>query len=148
MADCLSLKDLSSSFADRTAFENSVAISLFTFSGTDLSAISLPTLDPRAAIHRRSAVEHRADVGTVQCRRQQTDRAHRDVAKYFSQMSFVSSDGLTPMADNTHFDSKSLRVFGERYAEAYLEASVVAKKFKSTARRTSGRSAKGRKIED
>ena len=80
--------------------------------------------------------------------RRRIDRAHRDVAKYFSQMSFVSSDGLTPMADNTHFDSKSLRVFGERYAEAYLEASIVAKKFKSTARRTSGRSAKGRKIED
>lgn len=80
--------------------------------------------------------------------RRRVDRAQQNVVQYFTQMAFVSSDGLTPMEDNTHFDSRSLRLFGQRYAEAYREASVVTKKFKSTARRTSGRSAKGRKIED
>jgi hypothetical protein len=80
--------------------------------------------------------------------RKRVDRAQQAVVQYFPQMDFVSSDGLTPMEDNTHFDSKSLRIFGQRYADAFLDASVVTKKFKSTARRTSGRSAKGRKIED
>ncbi|QXD26264.1 sialate O-acetylesterase [Opitutia bacterium ISCC 51] len=80
--------------------------------------------------------------------RKRVDRAQQAVVQYFPQMDFVSSNGLTPMEDNTHFDSKSLRIFGQRYADAFLDASVVTKKFKSTARRTSGRSAKGRKIED
>ena len=80
--------------------------------------------------------------------KQRVNRAHQEVVHYFSQMAFVSSDGLTPMKDNTHFDSKSLRLFGQRYAVAYREASEVVKKFKSTARRASGRSAKGRKLED
>ena len=35
---------------------------------------------------------------------------------------FVSSEGLTAndRDDNTHFDTKSLREFGVRYAEAYV----------------------------
>lgn len=80
--------------------------------------------------------------------RKRVDRAHRDTVRYYNQMAFVESDGLTPMADNTHFDAMSLRLFGQRYADAYLDASTVIKKFKSSARRATGKSAKGRKIED
>ena len=32
----------------------------------------------------------------------------------------VSADGLTDKGDSLHFDARSLRFFGERYAEAYL----------------------------
>ena len=81
--------------------------------------------------------------------RKRVNKAHQEVVDYLRQMSFVSSEGLTPMADNTHFDSRSLRLFGQRYADAFIgDASVVDKKFKSSARRTSGRSAKGRKLKE
>ena len=33
---------------------------------------------------------------------------------------FVSAESLTDKGDNLHFDARSLRVFGERYADAYL----------------------------
>ncbi len=33
---------------------------------------------------------------------------------------FVSAEGLTDKGDNLHFDARSLRIFGERYATAYL----------------------------
>ena len=80
--------------------------------------------------------------------RKRVDRAQKEAVQYYNQMSFVSSEGLTPMADGTHFDSRSLRLFGQRYAEAYMDASTVIKKFKSSARRATGKSAHGRKIED
>ncbi len=34
---------------------------------------------------------------------------------------FVSAEGLTSRADSVHFDSKSCRVFGVRYFDAYLD---------------------------
>ena len=34
----------------------------------------------------------------------------------------VSAKGLTPNGDNLHFNTKSLREFGERYAEAYMSS--------------------------
>lgn len=80
--------------------------------------------------------------------RQRVNRAHRNVVNALPQMSFVSSDGLMPMEDGVHFDSKSLRLFGQRYAEAFLKASIVNKNFKSSARRATGKSARGRKLED
>lgn len=48
------------------------------------------------------------------------NNAHTSVAKDTPLVRFVSSDGLTPKDDLTHFDSPSLREFGKRYAKAYL----------------------------
>lgn len=53
--------------------------------------------------------------------RTKVDAAHQAVAKKVPLTTFVSSKGLTAMSDNVHFDSKSLREFGRRYAKAYLE---------------------------
>ena len=39
----------------------------------------------------------------------------------------VSSDGLTSIGDNTHFDAASQREFGRRYAAAYLKMAGNAK---------------------
>jgi hypothetical protein len=50
--------------------------------------------------------------------RQQVDAAHRAVATSVPFVSFVHSDDLTCNPDNVHFDSKSLRTFGKRYAAA------------------------------
>jgi hypothetical protein len=33
---------------------------------------------------------------------------------------FAASGGLTDLGDNVHFDAKSLREFGVRYAQKYL----------------------------
>jgi len=41
------------------------------------------------------------------------------VARKMPKVAFVPSDGLTPNSDIVHFDTKSLRIFGKRYAEAY-----------------------------
>ena len=47
--------------------------------------------------------------------------AHIAVAKEVSNCAFVSSDGLTCKSDHIHFDAKSQREFGKRYAAAYLK---------------------------
>jgi hypothetical protein len=49
------------------------------------------------------------------------DRAHRDVAARVPFTAFVSSDGLTSKPDNLHFDARSLRELGKRYAAALAE---------------------------
>jgi hypothetical protein len=48
--------------------------------------------------------------------------AHIAVAKEMGHVEFVSSDGLVSKADNLHFDAKSQREFGRRYAAAYLKS--------------------------
>jgi len=48
------------------------------------------------------------------------DLAQRNVAEQTAFAAFVSSDGLTSLADNLHFDAPSLREFGKRYAAAFL----------------------------
>lgn len=52
--------------------------------------------------------------------RKKVDAAHQAAAKADKFVGFVASDGLTPRSDNTHFDSKSVREFGRRYAAEYL----------------------------
>ena len=47
--------------------------------------------------------------------------AHIAAAKEVPHCAFVSSDGLTCKSDNIHFDAKSQREFGKRYAETYLK---------------------------
>jgi hypothetical protein len=46
------------------------------------------------------------------------DRAQRDVVARVPFTAFVSSDGLTSKPDNLHFDARSLRELGQRYASA------------------------------
>ena len=48
------------------------------------------------------------------------NQAHLSTAEEIPGVRFVDSNGLTAKPDNIHFDSKSLREFGRRYAEAYL----------------------------
>ncbi|MCO6043576.1 sialate O-acetylesterase [Aeoliella sp. ICT_H6.2] len=53
--------------------------------------------------------------------RQTVNQAHIAIAEQVPRVGFVSSDGLTCRADNTHFNAESLRKFGRRYAETYLQ---------------------------
>jgi len=52
--------------------------------------------------------------------RREVDQAHASMSTMLPNVAFVLSDGLTAKADRTHFNSESLRIFGSRYAEAYL----------------------------
>ncbi len=52
--------------------------------------------------------------------RKVVDRAQKKVAADDPYGAFVSSDGLKPKSDIVHFNSKSVRKFGKRYAAAYL----------------------------
>ncbi|MDP4625463.1 MAG: sialate O-acetylesterase [Akkermansiaceae bacterium] len=52
--------------------------------------------------------------------RKAIDDANRRVAEKMENVVFVSSKKLET-ADGTHFDAPSIRKFGERYADAYLE---------------------------
>lgn len=52
--------------------------------------------------------------------RAMVDQAHQSAARNAQPAGFVSSDNLTCRSDNTHFDAKSLREFGQRYADVYL----------------------------
>ncbi len=49
------------------------------------------------------------------------DAAHKNVPKQIPNTSFVSSVGLTHKGDGTHFDGKSARELGQRYANAYAD---------------------------
>lgn len=51
----------------------------------------------------------------------QINRQYHEIAKELPNCAVVSAHGLNLMADNLHFDAKSLRQFGKRYFEAYRE---------------------------
>ena len=53
--------------------------------------------------------------------REQVNIAHIAVSKRMEGVALVPSDGLNPNSDIVHFDTRSLRIFGKRYAEAYLK---------------------------
>ncbi|MFH1266751.1 MAG: sialate O-acetylesterase, partial [Planctomycetota bacterium] len=45
---------------------------------------------------------------------------HESLPKKVKNTAFVASKGLTHKGDKVHFDAKSIREFGKRYAEAYV----------------------------
>jgi len=49
------------------------------------------------------------------------DRVHRELPGRVKGTAFVSAEGLNHNGDKVHFDADSYRVFGKRYAEAYLK---------------------------
>jgi len=53
--------------------------------------------------------------------RQLVNEAHVSLSKEMPLVGFASSDGLSCKQDNVHFDAASLRRFGQRYANVYLE---------------------------
>ena len=48
------------------------------------------------------------------------DSVHRAIAATVPNVAYVASDGLHDKGDTLHFDAASQRLFGERYARAYL----------------------------
>ena len=44
----------------------------------------------------------------------------RKIPDSLPHSTFVSAEGLTDKGDDLHYDARSLRIFGERYAAAYL----------------------------
>ncbi|MGZ4973703.1 MAG: sialate O-acetylesterase [Limisphaerales bacterium] len=50
-------------------------------------------------------------------RTEEVNRALRDLPKHVAHTGFVSAHGLTDKGDELHFDSKSQREFGRRYAD-------------------------------
>lgn len=54
----------------------------------------------------------------------QVDRIHRDLPAKVKGTAYVSAAGLNHKGDKLHFDAQSYRVFGQRYAEAYLKLSA------------------------
>lgn len=54
--------------------------------------------------------------------RTNVDAAQQAVAKELPPAAFVSSKDLTSNADKVHFNSESLKTFGDRYYDAFLEA--------------------------
>lgn len=49
------------------------------------------------------------------------DQAQQRVAASVPNVYFISSEGLLSKGDNLHFSTEALRVFGQRFAEAYLK---------------------------
>ena len=60
--------------------------------------------------------------------RQRINQVQIEVAAEVPMAAFVSSDGLTSKADNTHFNTESLHEFGRRYAVQYLRVAAEAEK--------------------
>jgi hypothetical protein len=52
--------------------------------------------------------------------RELVNSVHESLPKEVKNTAFVPSTGLAHKGDKVHFDAKSLREFGKRYAEAYL----------------------------
>ena len=57
----------------------------------------------------------------------QMNRNFHEIAKELPLCRVVSSEGFTLKEDNLHFDTRSLREFGLRYAKAYKELSIIGK---------------------
>jgi hypothetical protein len=55
------------------------------------------------------------------------DLAQRNVAAHVPFATFVLADALTSKPDNLHFDARSLREFGKRYAAAFSELELRSK---------------------
>ena len=53
--------------------------------------------------------------------KKKVDRAHRNLPQSVKRTAFVNSDGLSHKGDQVHFDARSYRVLGRRYAEAFLK---------------------------
>ncbi len=69
----------------------------------------VPAVDP---IHFDKPINHSKELVNL------TLKSLPEKVKYTG---FVSSEGFTFNKDNVHFDSKSLRESGRRYAEVYLK---------------------------
>lgn len=54
--------------------------------------------------------------------RKNVDAAQQAVAKELPPAAFVCSEGLTSNSDKVHFNSESLKIFGDRYYDAFLAA--------------------------
>jgi hypothetical protein len=52
--------------------------------------------------------------------RRKVDQAQKDTAKHVPHTGFVSSEGLTDRGDHTHFNAKSARLLGKRFAEEMI----------------------------
>ena len=44
----------------------------------------------------------------------------RNIPDALPYSAFVSGEGLNDKGDNLHYDARSLRILGQRYADAYL----------------------------
>lgn len=53
--------------------------------------------------------------------KEKVNHVHETLPQKVPNTAFVSSEGLTDRGDHLHFDAKSQRTFGKRYAEAYLK---------------------------
>jgi hypothetical protein len=53
--------------------------------------------------------------------RKVVDKAHRELPQQVPNAAFVSAEGLVDGGDEVHFDAKSQREFGKRYAAAYFQ---------------------------
>lgn len=65
--------------------------------------------------------EHLGEKWGVADRPAKLNVQYHELARQLPNTAVVSSAGLTLKADGLHFDSPSLRIFGERYAEAYFD---------------------------
>lgn len=52
--------------------------------------------------------------------KKQVDAIHRDLPKHVPKTAYVTAEGLTDKGDHIHFDARSSRELGQRYAQAYL----------------------------
>jgi hypothetical protein len=53
--------------------------------------------------------------------RQLVNAVHENIPTHLGHTRFISSDGLTHIGDQTHFDAASARELGHRYAQAYAD---------------------------
>lgn len=59
--------------------------------------------------------------------RELVNSVHESLPEKVKNTAFVPSTGFTHKGDKVHFDAKSIREFGKRYAEAYLDLVEKAK---------------------
>ena len=60
-------------------------------------------------------------VGNIGAHADDMNARYREAAEELGCSTVVSADGLTLLGDHLHFDAPSLRVFGSRYADAYVK---------------------------
>ena len=78
----------------------------------ELNNPELPFIAGQLGIHPDKSINYSKEL---------VNSALKSLPEKVKYTGFVSSEGFTFNKDNVHFDSKSLREFGRRYAEVYLK---------------------------
>ncbi len=85
----------------------------------------------RQDLHAENVPVVMGELGRFRTASREFNAALPEISKQVPLCAFVSAESLTDKGDKLHFDAKSQRIFGQRYAAAFLKLTPLAESEKS-----------------